>query len=128
MPDDIPLPPHLPEFPASHADARHGARRIASLEDVIRAWLRDEIRAAVADVLGTRTTPAKLVSIAEYAAARSISPSTVRAAIRDGRLPATRIGRAVRIATNDTIGAPVKAAPRRETATDIVARLVGGAR
>lgn len=60
--------------------------------------LRRELAAALE--LGAR---ADLVSVAAFAAARSISQSTVRAAIREGRLEATKIGRAIRIATDATI-------------------------
>lgn len=65
-----------------------------SLRDLIRDVVRDELASALASRAAEAPT---LVTVAAYAAARSISPSTVRAAIRDGRLPATRIGRAVRL-------------------------------
>lgn len=50
----------------------------------------------------------ELISVAEYARRRSISISTVRAAIRERRLDATRFGRtgrAVRIAADAAIRA-----------------------
>ena len=59
------------------------------IEAIVRRVLREELAAFKA--------PAGLVTIVAYAEARSISPSTVRAAIKDGRLTATRIGRAVRL-------------------------------
>jgi excisionase family DNA binding protein len=49
----------------------------------------------------------KDVAVSEYAAARSISVSTVRNAIRNGRLPAIRIGTAVRVPVDAEIGRPV---------------------
>ena len=73
-----------------------------SLEELIRGLIRDEVRAAVADALGGKPAAA-LVTIATYAATRSISPSTVRAAIAEGRLSATKIGRSVRIPVDATI-------------------------
>ena len=74
-----------------------------TIEDHIRAIVRDELSRARPD-----TAPA-FVTVAAYAAARSISPSTVRAAIREGRLDAERIGRAVRVSPTATIARAVRA-------------------
>lgn len=72
----------------------------AVLESVVRRVVREELAA-------TRTALAdEMVTIATFARMRAISKSTVRAAIREGRLPATRIGRAVRIRANAQIGEP----------------------
>jgi hypothetical protein len=76
---------------------------VSDLEQHIRAIVRDEI---------TRARPSPqpaLVTIAAYAAARSISPSTVRTAIREGRLAAERIGRAVRVSPTATIASKARA-------------------
>jgi excisionase family DNA binding protein len=70
----------------------------------IRALVREEIERALAAKPG-------LVTIDEFAASKSLSPTTIRAAIREGRLAATKIGRSVRIAADATIGTPIK---RRE--------------
>ncbi len=45
----------------------------------------------------------KLVTVAAYAAAHSLGKSTIRRAIREGRLIATRIGRSVRVSADATI-------------------------
>ncbi len=67
------------------------------LEAMVRRVVREELAAAQAQ-------PAEqFVTIAVYADAHSIGESTVRAAIRDGRLPSTKIGRAVRISSTAKI-------------------------
>lgn len=77
------------------------------LDTMIRELVRSEVRAEVERALANAATRAMYVSVAEYAAARSISVSTVRNAIRRGRLPALRIGTAVRIPVDAEIGRPV---------------------
>lgn len=77
------------------------------LEQIVRRVLREEL-AAIAPKAG-------LVTVAAFAAARSISTSTVREAIRDGRLKATRIGRAVRVEASAEISEP------RSTGSETVA-------
>ena len=72
----------------------------AVIESVVRRVVREELAAA-------RAAPAdEMVTIATFARMRAISKSTVRAAIRDGRLQATKIGRAVRVRANAQIGEP----------------------
>jgi len=73
-------------------DGRTLVRELVALlrEDAV---LRRELAAALAGEQPSRAH----VTIAEYARARSVSPSTVRAAIREGRLPSLRVGRAVRV-------------------------------
>jgi excisionase family DNA binding protein len=72
----------------------------AVIESVVRRVVREELAAA-------RAAPAdELVTMATFARQRSISESTVRAAIRAGRLPAMKIGRAVRVRANAQIGEP----------------------
>ncbi|MBA3844231.1 MAG: hypothetical protein H0X39_16710 [Actinobacteria bacterium] len=68
-----------------------------SLEDTIRALIRDELAKV------KPATAPSLVSVTSYAARYQISPSTVRAAIRENRLEVTRIGRAIRIAPDAAI-------------------------
>jgi excisionase family DNA binding protein len=53
--------------------------------------------------LAAATAAPELITAAEFARRRSISISTVRAAIRERRLDVTRIGRAVRIAADAQI-------------------------
>ncbi len=74
---------------------------------MIREIVRAEVRAEVARVIATGPAQPTHVSVSEYAAARSISVSTVRNAIRAGRLPAIRIGTAVRVPVEAEIGRPV---------------------
>ena len=47
----------------------------------------------------------KLVTVAAYAAQNALGKSTVRRAIAEGRLVATRIGRSVRVPVDATIAA-----------------------
>ena len=76
------------------------------LDEWIRELVRGEVRAEVARVMSSVPTRPTHISIAEYAAARSISVSTVRSAIKHGRLPALRIGTAVRVPVDVEIGRP----------------------
>jgi len=88
------------------------------LRELVRSILREELAAA------TPTTPDH-VTVAEYARARSISESTVRVAIREGRLEVVRIGRAVRVPRDAAIGKRAKAV----TVTDRARlKLLGGGR
>lgn len=82
------------------------------------AKLRELVRQVVVEVLAEQGGGAggELVTVAKYAERCSISQSTVRAAIADGRLEAVKIGRAVRIPANATIATPVR------TATDVEAK------
>ena len=65
--------------------------------------LDERIAAIVRRELAATTPAAEQLTIAEYAARWKISPSTVRAAIRERRLPSTRIGRVYRIAADARI-------------------------
>jgi excisionase family DNA binding protein len=84
-------------------DTYHGLR----LDEMIREIVRSEVRAEVARVIAAGPAQPTHVSVTEYAASRSISVSTVRNAIRGGRLPALRIGTAVRVPSDAEIGRPV---------------------
>lgn len=64
------------------------------IEAFLRRLIREEVTAALDDL--ERAKP-RYVTIAEYSAARSISVSMVRNAIRDERLPSIRSGRSVRV-------------------------------
>jgi excisionase family DNA binding protein len=79
------------------------------LGEVIRELVRSEVQAELSRVIATTPPQPAHVSVAAYAAARSISVSTVRNAIRAGRLPAIRIGTAVRVPVDAEIGRPVLA-------------------
>ena len=94
-----------------------------TIEALIRKLVREEIHAELA-----KTTPppaTSYVSIAEYAKARSISTSTVRNAIRNGRLPAMKIGAAVRVQRDAEIGRPVQPRSAPPTAAQIAERIIG---
>jgi excisionase family DNA binding protein len=78
------------------------------VDEAIRNLVRDEVRAELAKVPALQAPAvAPYVSVTTYAEARSISVSTVRHAIRDGRLPAMKIGTAVRVRNDAEIGASV---------------------
>jgi excisionase family DNA binding protein len=82
------------------------------------------LRAELAESRAERRTA--YVTIVDFARSHDLGVSTVRAAIRDGRLAATKIGRSVRIAADAVIGKPVRAgeatsaAARRERVLAIV--------
>ena len=76
---------------------------MATLEEVIRAIVRDEVRAAVAEALArSGAAPAVheggYLSIARAARFAAVAPGTLRRWIRTGRLPVRRAGRVYRIA------------------------------
>ncbi len=75
------------------------------IDDAIRELVREEIHAALAKTVAPQL--ATYVTIPDYAKARSISISTVRSAIRAGRLPAMKIGTAIRVRSDVEIGASV---------------------
>ena len=92
------------------------------LREMLRAIVREELAKARND---EQPAPAPaLVTIAAYAARRSISVSTVRAAIKDGRLPAHHVGRAVRVPADVEIAKPAK--PHAAATRDVrFARILG---
>lgn len=75
---------------------------------------------ALVDALRKELQPANTndahITVAEYAARRSISESTVRIAIREKRLPCLRVGRAVRVPADAEIKPPVKTRAARADA------------
>jgi hypothetical protein len=77
------------------------------VDDVIRELVREEIRVELERIAAIRQPEASFVTIPEYARTRSISVSTVRAAIRAGRLPAMKFGAALRVRSDIEIGASV---------------------
>jgi len=97
------------DFAQSTQAGRPGLHGIPKLDEVILEIVRREVRVEVARMAAMAPASQKYVSVAEYAAARSISASTVRNAIRSGRLPALRFGAAVRVPADVEIGKPVVA-------------------
>lgn len=94
----------------------------AELETLLRRIVREELEQLLA--ARDRDATPDLLTVRSYAERHSISQSTVRQAIRDGRLQAQRIGRAVRVPARGVI------APRADAETpDAVALriLAGGA-
>ncbi len=73
---------------------------MSDLEELIRRLVRDEL----AKQKPVNDPPPAYVTVAQYAAARSISESTVRQAIADRRLDSVLIGRARRIPVDAKIG------------------------
>jgi excisionase family DNA binding protein len=66
---------------------------VADLESIVRSIVREELERARM----TAAPSVEALTAAAYAKRWSISVSTVRAAIREGRLASVKIGRAVRI-------------------------------
>jgi excisionase family DNA binding protein len=83
------------------------------IDEIIREMVRSEVRAEVARGVPATSVQPTYLSVAEYAKARSISISTVRSAIRSGRLPAIKIGTAIRVRADVEIGEPVVVRPSR---------------
>lgn len=70
--------------------------------------LLDEVRRIIREELAAKPAPVTMLSDKGTADRLGVSVSTVRAMRRDGRLPFTKIGRSVRIASDAVIGAPAK--------------------
>ena len=78
--------------------------------DMIAERIAERVAARVGDRLGEPPDAGPdLVTMREFARRNSISETTVRAMIKDGRLDAVKIGAAVRIRVDAQIG---KSAPR----------------
>lgn len=78
---------------------------MTGLEEIIEAIVRRVVR----EELAALAKPAGgLVSIAEYAAAHSVSPATVRAAIKRKQLAVVMVGRAWRVRADAEIADPGK--------------------
>ena len=93
--------------------------------------LRQLVREVVREELAKAAHQGDLVAPAAFAKANGISTKTVRRMIADGRLPAKKIGRAVRIPATATIGTPAKTGGAKESDADYARRLlraVGGDR
>lgn len=92
---------------------------LEQLTKLIRDIVREELAAAKPAV------EPEHVTVAVYAAKHSLGVSTVRQAIREKRLPATKIGRAVRVATLATITPPQSDVAKRK---ERVLAIVNGSR
>ena len=95
---------------------------MADIAEQLRAMVREEVAAALAAERAAAAPAPGLVTLDAYARARSISVSTVRAAIRDGRLVAHHIGRAVRVRRDDEIA---RVARPKSDRTAVAARKLG---
>lgn len=89
---------------------------MSALETALEAMIERVVRKVMREREEIAPAPAEeLVTMATFARRRSISESTVRAAIRSGQLPAVKIGRAVRVRADAQIG---KAAPSSSASMD----------
>jgi excisionase family DNA binding protein len=99
--EDLPL--HVTSVPSLSGPAMNGLDQALEVfvERVVRRVVREELAA-------DRARPAaELATMATFAREHAISISTVRAMIRDGRLPAVKLGQAVRVRRDAQIGEPV---------------------
>lgn len=77
-----------------------------AIETLVRRIVREEL-ITFARQFAKEKASQRYVTIQHYAQARSISVSTVRNAIRGGKLPAMRMGSAVRVPDDVEIGVAV---------------------
>lgn len=94
--------------------------------DSLRAFVSEIVRDELAK--SRAVEPAAHLTVAEYAFRWSLSETTVRAAVRDGRLAHERIGRAVRIPADARIARRERAsgAPRDRARLRLLGGRVGG--
>lgn len=98
---------------------------MSDFELVLRTLVRQEVDKALAAQPKSPVAP-EHITVAEFAKRRSISTSTVRKAIRAGRLAAIRIGRSVRVPINATIGRTASERHARDVARERrAAKLLG---
>jgi excisionase family DNA binding protein len=89
---------------------------MSALETALEAMIERVVRKVMREREEIAPAPAEeLVTMATFARRHSISESTVRAAIRNGHLPAVKIGRAVRVRADAQIGKP---APSSSASSD----------
>jgi len=94
-----------------------------TIEALIRKLVREELQVELAKQPPPKP-PTRYVSVAEYAKARSICISTVRNAIRSGRLPAMKIGAAMRVPSDAEIGIRVTSSLETPTPSQIAERII----
>ena len=88
---------------------------------LVRRIVREEIERSNAE----RDDASVYITVKNYAQKHSISRSTVKAAIKDGRLPVTRIGRSVRILASALIRPRDRSAEELDEVTLKVERKLG---
>jgi excisionase family DNA binding protein len=101
---------------------------MSTLEGVLESLLERVVRKVMREREERAAAPSdELVTMAMFARRRSISESTVRAAIRDGRLEAVKIGRAVRVRGDAQLGKPARSSGNasNDTPRTRAARIVG---
>lgn len=99
-----------PQRRASFSDRRRAVSRVGrELAAALRedSELRAELVAAL-DLTGREAPPSRHLTVAAFAASRSIGKSTVRRAIREHRLEVVRVGRAVRVPADAVIAASAR--------------------
>lgn len=107
-PDVAPVDPRA-DTKAKARSAIHGIDLDGVLE-LIADRIADRLADRVADQLAARPEAGpELITMRAFARRNSISETTVRAMIKDGRLDAVKIGAAVRVRADAQIG---KSAPR----------------
>jgi hypothetical protein len=80
------------------------------------------LHAEMASLRAEESTAAQYVTVAAYAKAHSLSQSTVRVHIREDRLDAIRVGRAVRVRADASTGRPN---PPRDPGDERIDRILG---
>lgn len=83
------------------------------------------LHAEMAALRAEESTAAQYVTVAAYAKAHSLSQSTVRVRIREERLDAIRVGRAVRVRADASIGNPKPRSDHRDASIDRALGLSG---
>ena len=101
---------------------------IAQAFEALAAGIRQVEREASAQHSCEIRGQVHYTTVAGFAKARAISASTVREAIREGRLPAMRIGRAVRVPADATITPRNGSEEHASARADRVLGLVPGGR
>jgi excisionase family DNA binding protein len=101
---------------------------VIDLEQIVTEIVRKVLREELATVTTQNAQP-EYLTVSEYARRHSICERTVRDAVKDGRLPAERIGkRAVRVRADVAIGKPAETRPKAATIEEQALKLMRGGR
>ena len=97
----------------------------AAFRELMRDVVRDEVRSALAESRprqAATTAPGEpYLSVANAAKLADLAPNTIRTWIRDGRLPAHRAGRVLRVRRSE-LESFLAVAPPKHKKVDIAAR------
>lgn len=83
---------------------------MSELEKVLEEMVRKEVARQLGDARPPAANDPEWVTVEVYAAKRSISETTVRAAVKAKRLDGMKFGRALRVRADQEIGRPARAA------------------